>query len=707
MKKTLFLVLSLVMVISFFAVTVPITATATDGTSGYTVRDTNVSTPSDGCLMLGLKGSYLGNAKNALDRINEIRYEACAEGVQDPRNSNRSLTLDDYVPIKWSQELEMIAKIRAVEASITIAHARLNGKSIWSTTYGDLDFYGEVLAWNFSSNMVYGVNQWYDEKEDWVNQNAGTVTGHYTQMIDPSNTYVGLGSFVSNDTYYRNCTAGSFSDSCGDFGEEFLEPESNVIQKLEVLESKINKYELQLVDEIPVGTTLKLGENVNVQATIKGGYSVDIPLLSFENWAFTSSDTSIATFEDGELKGLKQGTAIITATLNDNTLTKEFTVGHNPVTTSTTTKATLSSDGKIVKTTRCKNCNEVLDTTVTTIYKPAVFTLSSTSYLYDGTVKKPTVSIKDSNGSTISASNYSVTYSDASSSAAGTYSVTVKFKGNYSGTKVLEYKISKLATPTVTASNVNAGISVKWNKISKAAGYYVYRKTSSTGWSKIATIKSASTVSYTDPKAVSGTSYYYTVRAYNGSAKSSYKSSAAIICLSSQTAKVRNATTGVKVSWNKVKGAKGYYVYRKTSTTGWSKIATIKTASTVSYTDTKVVSGTSYYYTVRAYNGIVKSSYKSSPKILFLKAYKPTVKNTSKGINITCPKTVGASAYYIYRKTGSTGWSKIATVFAGETKVSYTDTKAVNGTTYYYTVKAFDGYHQGAYISSDAIKCKR
>ena len=43
--------------------------------------------------------------------------------------------------------------------------------------------------------MVY-TGQWYGEKDDWVKQNTINQTGHYTIMISPDITYVGIGGFV-------------------------------------------------------------------------------------------------------------------------------------------------------------------------------------------------------------------------------------------------------------------------------------------------------------------------------------------------------------------------------------------------------------------------------------------------------------------------------------------------------------------------------
>lgn len=80
-----------------------------------------------------------------------------------------------------------------------------------------------------------------------------------------------------------------------------------------------------------------------------------------------------------------------------------------------------------------------------------------------------------------------------------------------------------LSTPKlVSATGSASSVKVKWKKVSAASGYYVYRKVSGGKWSKIGTIKNKNTVTYTDKTAKVGKTYYYTVRAYKGSVKSSY-----------------------------------------------------------------------------------------------------------------------------------------------------------------------------------------
>ena len=176
-----------------------------------TVLQTDVSTASAGCTLVGIAGSYKTDAAAALKRINEIRQEACREGVPNPSDPLKALQESDYVPLKWSMDLEQIARVRAAEAMVVTGHTRPNGKSCFSLkSPNGVSSSGEVLAWNSSSSMITAVNQWYREKEDWVHGN-NAVTGHYTSMIDPSNVSVGLGLFLSSNGAWPSATCGRFS----------------------------------------------------------------------------------------------------------------------------------------------------------------------------------------------------------------------------------------------------------------------------------------------------------------------------------------------------------------------------------------------------------------------------------------------------------------------------------------------------------------
>lgn len=79
----------------------------------------------------------------------------------------------------------------------------------------------------------------------------------------------------------------------------------------------------------------------------------------------------------------------------------------------------------------------------------------------------------------------------------------------------------------------------------------------------------------------------------------------------------------VKLTWNKAKGATGYYVYRKKGTGSWKLINTVK-EDTQTYTYDTITQNVSYQYKVRAFvdNGTNKvlSSKEQTPKTVMYKS---------------------------------------------------------------------------------------
>lgn len=65
-----------------------------------------------------------------------------------------------------------------------------------------------------------------------------------------------------------------------------------------------------------------------------------------------------------------------------------------------------------------------------------------------------------------------------------------------------------------------------------------------------------------------------------------------------------SGTTKAVIKWSAVKGVSGYRIYRSTNAKNWKTLKTISGASKVTYTDSKLKSGSRYYYTVRAYKKV-------------------------------------------------------------------------------------------------------
>jgi len=238
-------------------------------------------------------------------------------------------------------------------------------------------------------------------------------------------------------------------------------------------------------------------------------------------------------------------------------------------------------------------------------------------------------------------------------------------------------------TPVVSSVvNTTLGAKIVWNTVDGASKYYVYRKTANTEYKNIGDTTSEN---YTDATAISGTKYYYTVKAVYEKTLSSYNAGKGLVYITAPTVSaVTNTTAGVKITWSKVGGASNYNVYRKTADGSYARVGT---TTGTTFTDSTAKSGTTYYYTVRANKGSVLSSYRAGKGVKFLTA--PTVASVTSrtdGARIAWGKIAGASGYYVYRKTAGGSYTVIGTT----TATNFTDKTAKKGTTYYYTVRAYN-----------------
>ena len=294
----------------------------------------------------------------------------------------------------------------------------------------------------------------------------------------------------------------------------------------------------------------------------------------------------------------------------------------------------------------------------------------------------------------VSSKTLSITDSDVKSGTAYAYTVRAEIGGILSKYNTTGKLIVYLARTTTKVTNAKGGVTVSYGKVTGAKNYKIYRKTGTGSYSVIAT---ATGTSYTDATAKSGISYIYAVRACNGNSQGTY-TEAAIRRLQNPSFKLANEKGGVKVTITKVSGASSYVIYRKSGSSGYSKIGT---TSSTSFLDKTASSGTKYTYAVRAVSGSYQSAYNEATLI---RLANPTIKvsNTKSGPVIKWGKINGAASYEIYRKLGSGSYSRIATVKA----TSYTDKTAKSGKTYTYAVKAVSGSTRSAYNQA-TIKCKK
>lgn len=174
--------------------------------------------------------------------------------------------------------------------------------------------------------------------------------------------------------------------------------------------------------------------------------------------------------------------------------------------------ATLTRNGKID--TYCTVCGAVDYSEP--IYYPKTIRLSQTSYTYNGKVKTPAVTVRKSNGIYLKKGvDYIVTYQSGRKNV-GKYKVTIKFKGKYSGTKVLYFKINpaKTSVSKLTAGKKSLKVNIA-KKASQITGYQIQYSTSKKfSSSKTQTIKSYKTTNATLNGLKSKKTYYVRVRTY-------------------------------------------------------------------------------------------------------------------------------------------------------------------------------------------------
>ena len=256
------------------------------------------------------------------------------------------------------------------------------------------------------------------------------------------------------------------------------------------------------------------------------------------------------------------------------------------------------------------------------------------------------------------------------------------------------YVTLKPAAPTVKIghSASSGKPQLTWRAVYGATSYRIYRSTSrGSGYSLLGTVTATS---YTNTGAKAGTTYYYRVKACNDAGLSPYSNivSGQVKSVtpkpSAPVVKIGNSASSGKpmLTWNAVSGATSYKVYRATAKNGAYSL--LGTVTATSYTNTGAKAGTTYYYKVKAVNSAGESAYSN---IVSGRATVTTLtmghSSTSGKPQLTWKAVSGAASYKVYRATAKNGaYSVINTTKA----LTYTNTGAALGTTYYYKVEALN-----------------
>ena len=282
--------------------------------------------------------------------------------------------------------------------------------------------------------------------------------------------------------------------------------------------------------------------------------------------------------------------------------------------------------------------------------------------------------------------------------------------------------LSVFLTLPMTAENVNAAVSaptdlkvteysdkaakLSWSKVAGVTGYLVYYSKDNSNFTKLKTINSQSTTSYTVGGLTAGKAYYFALISYtdiNGKITKSERTSSLKITATSSSSvpapsnlKVAEySNSAIKLTWTKASDVTGYYVYRSTDGKKYSKIKTLK-ASTTAYTNTSLTAGKKYYYSIASYKNTSTGAVAIGPKSSAVNALTISSSKLSypsgfavkevatDAIKLVWNKSSNASGYYIYRSIDNKNFSKIKALPSSST--SYTNTALYLDTTYYYKI---------------------
>jgi fibronectin type 3 domain-containing protein len=225
------------------------------------------------------------------------------------------------------------------------------------------------------------------------------------------------------------------------------------------------------------------------------------------------------------------------------------------------------------------------------------------------------------NKGTLSGSGPTYTLGISGVTTDGTLSVAVAKSGyiisdSSKTVTVYYYYVPQAAPSTPTGVSASAqsssSIRVQWNSVSGATSYRVAianATQASVGLWSFDDQTTETSITYNGLNA--SQTYYFKVKAYNGSLSSPETSTVSATTQSSGSGgtapstptgvtATTNSSSSITVSWSSVSNATGYYIYCSSTASG--TYTQVGTSTSTSYQNTGLSASTTYYYKVAAYN---------------------------------------------------------------------------------------------------------
>ncbi len=247
-------------------------------------------------------------------------------------------------------------------------------------------------------------------------------------------------------------------------------------------------------------------------------------------------------------------------------------------------------------------------------------------------------------------------------------------------------------------------VALNWNISTGAVSYLVYRNIESNSATAEFIITNVVGLGTND---ISGTPlcrYYYWLKATNEFGLSVFSEASYGWSLlappNSVSANAEILPNTIRVSW--IAGssdAAAHSIFRGVSSdpaaATWQADMVYNTPTATNYDDTSITLGPAYYYWVAAKNSYGTSAWAAASAPAGLPPASPTDLDASDGVysnmvRVSCNASPGATSYAVYRNVNYDPSS--ATLLGSAAANVYEDTTAVNGTLYYYWIKAGNRY---------------
>ena len=241
--------------------------------------------------------------RKIFDMINEMRTDSFDAWCWNEDNETKT-RYDNLNELAYDYDLERIATKRAAELALLFDHGRPNGESFFSIYEEEGITYraaGENIAMGYRTAEAVNA-AWREDGEPYNGQ------GHRRNMLNPKFNCVGIGHVYLDGCHYW---VEEFAYRTSVNTTETTANDSEQTMRLSVPKSKVTGLKVAF-DK--TSYSLRTGESTEVKLTAKltvfGSDTIvtDLPAISV-------NDPSIATYSNGKITGVAEGSTTLTASL--------------------------------------------------------------------------------------------------------------------------------------------------------------------------------------------------------------------------------------------------------------------------------------------------------------------------------------------------------------------------------------------------------